>query len=46
MNKKQKLIYLTDTALNKLELLKQYNGMDNSKIIEILLMKQKKLNLI
>lgn len=46
MNKKQKLIYLTDEAINKLELLKKINGLDNSKIIDILIKKQKKLNLI
>lgn len=46
MNKKQKLIYLTDEAINKLELLKKINGLDNSKIIDILLKKQKKLQLI
>ena len=46
MNKKQKLIYLTNDAINKLELLKKINGFDNSKVIEILLKKQKKLNLI
>lgn len=46
MNKKQKLIYLTPEALEKLELLKNINGMDNSKIIEILIKKQKKLNLL
>lgn len=46
MNKKQKLIYLTDDAIKKLELLKKINGFDNSKIIEILLKKQKKLQLI
>ena len=41
MNKKQKLIYLTDDAIKKLELLKKINGFDNSKVIEILLKKQK-----
>ena len=46
MNKKQKLIYLTDDAIKKLELLKKINGFDNSKVIEILLNKQKNLNLI
>lgn len=46
MNKKQKLIYLTDDAINKLELLKKINGLDNSKIIDILIKKQKKINLI
>lgn len=46
MNKKQKLIYLTDEAINKLELLKKINGLDNSKIIDILIKKQKKLQLI
>lgn len=46
MNKKQKLIYLTDEAINKLELLKKINGLDNSKIIDILIKKQKKLHLI
>lgn len=46
MNKKQKLIYLTDEAIDKLELLKKINGLDNSKIIDILLKKQKKLQLI
>ena len=42
-NKSQKLVYLTDEAIKKLELLKKINGFDNSKIIEILLKKQKKL---
>ena len=46
MNKKQKLIYLTDDAIKKLELLKKINGFDNSKVIEIRLKKQKKLQLI
>ena len=46
MNKKQKLIYLTDDAIKKLELLNKINGFDNSKVIEILLKQQKKLNLI
>lgn len=46
MNKKQKLIYLTDETINKLELLKKINGLDNSKIIDILIKKQKKLQLI
>ena len=46
MNKKQKLIYLTDDAIKKLELLKKINSIDNSKVIEKLLKKQKKLNLI
>ena len=46
MNKKQKLIYLTDDAIKKLELLKKINDFDNSKVIEILLKKQKKLQLI
>ena len=46
MNKKQKLIYLTDDAIKKLELLKKINGFDHSKVIEILLKKQKKLQLI
>lgn len=46
MNKKQKLIYLTDESIKKLELLKKINGLDNSKIIDILIKKQKKLNLI
>ena len=46
MNKKQKLIYLTDDAIKKLELLKKINGFDNSKVIEIKIKKQKKLNLI
>lgn len=46
MNKKQKLIYLTDDAIKKIELLKKINGLDNSKIIDILIKKQKKLNLI
>ena len=44
--KRKKLIYLTDDAIKKLELLKKINGFDNSKVIEILLKKQKKLNLI
>ena len=39
-------LYLTDDAIKKLELLKKINGFDNSKVIEILLKKQKKLNLI
>ena len=46
MNKKQKLVYLTDDAIKKQELLKKINGFDNSNVIEILLKKQKKLNLI
>lgn len=46
MNKKQKLIYLTSESLEKLELLKKINGLDHSKIIDLLIKKQKKLNLI
>lgn len=46
MNKKQKLIYLTDESIEKLKLLQQINGLDQSKIIDILIKKQKKLNLI
>ena len=46
MNKKQKLIYLTDDAIKRLELSKKINGFDNSNVIEILLKKQKKLQLI
>lgn len=46
MNKKQKLVYLTPDALEKLELLKQVNGLDHSKIIDLLIKKQKKLQLI
>lgn len=45
-NKNQKLIYLTPEAIQKLELLKELNGLDNSKVIEILLRKQKKLNIL
>lgn len=45
-NKSQKLVYLTDEAIQKLELLKNINGLDNSKVIEILLRKQKKLQLL
>ena len=46
MNKRQKLIYLTDDAIKKLELLKKINGFDNSKVNEIQKKKQKKLQLI
>ena len=46
MNKKQKLVYLTDESIEKLKLLQQINGLDQSKIIDILIKKQKKLNLI
>ena len=46
MNKKQKLVYLTDDARKKLELVKKIKSFDNSKVIEILLKKQEKLNLI
>lgn len=46
MNKKQKLIYLTLESIEKLKLLQQINGIDQSKIIDILIKKQKKLNLI
>lgn len=46
MNKKQKLIYLTDESIEKLKLLQQINGLDQSKIIDILIKKQKKMNLI
>jgi hypothetical protein len=46
MNKKQKLIYLTPESIEKLKLLQQINGIDQSKIIDILIKKQKKLNLI
>ena len=45
MAKQQKLIYLSDEAIKKLEQLKSVNGLDNSKIIDILLKKQKKLQL-
>ena len=45
MNKKQKLIYLTDDAIKKLELLKKINGFDNSKVIEILLKKKIKFDI-
>lgn len=45
MKKTQKLIYLSDEALQKLELLKQVNGLDNSKVIELLLRKIKKVQL-
>lgn len=46
MKKTQKLIYLSDDAIKKLELLKTINGLDNSKVIEILLRKIKKVNII
>ena len=46
MNKVKKTIYLTEEALKKLELLSNINGFDNSKILDILLKKQKKLQLI
>lgn len=46
MNKKQKLVYLTNESIEKLKLLQQINGLDQSKIIDILIKKQKKLNLI
>lgn len=46
MNKKQKLVYLTDESIEKLKLLQQINGLDQSKIIDILIKKQKKMNLI
>lgn len=42
MNKKQKLVYLTDESIEKLKLLQQINGLDQSKIIDILIKKQKK----
>lgn len=45
MNKKQKLVYLTDESIEKLKLLQQINGLDQSKIIDILIKKQKKLQL-
>ena len=41
MNKKQKLIYLTPESIEKLKLLQQINGIDQSKIIDILIKKQK-----
>lgn len=43
--KTKKTIYLTEEALKKLELLSNINGFDNSKILDILLKKQKKLQL-
>lgn len=46
MAKTQKLIYLSDEAIKKLELLKDINGLDNSKVIEILLRKIKKVNIL
>lgn len=46
MDKTKKLIYLTDEAIEKLEQLKVINGMGYSNIIDILIKKQKKLNLI
>lgn len=45
MNKTKKTIYLTQEAIKKLELLSNLNGLDNSKILDILLKKQKKLQL-
>jgi len=42
MRKNQKLIYLTDEALEILKKLSEINGLDNSKVIEILLQKNKK----
>lgn len=46
MAKTQKLIYLSNEAIKKLELLKDINGLDNSKVIEILLRKVKKVNIL
>lgn len=46
MTKNRKTIYLTDEALKKLEILTNINGMDNSKVIEILLRKIKKVNIL
>lgn len=46
MKKKQKNVYLTEKALQKLELLKQINCMDYSMIVELLIKKQKKLQLL
>lgn len=45
MTKNKKTIYLTDEALKKLEILTNVNGMDNSKVIDILLKKVKKVAL-
>lgn len=45
MTKNKKTIYLTDEALKKLEILTNVNGMDNSKVIDILLKKVKKVTL-
>lgn len=45
MAKTQKLIYLSDEAIQKLEILKTVNNLDNSKVIEILLKKVKKIEL-
>lgn len=45
MTKNKKTIYLTDEALKKLEILTNVNGMDNSKVIDILLKKVKKATL-
>ncbi len=42
MRKNQKLIYLTDEAMEILKKLSEINGLDNSKVIEILLHKNKK----
>lgn len=44
-NKKAKCIYLSDKAIKKLELLKNINNIDHSKIIDILILKTKKLEL-
>lgn len=45
MNKNKKSIYLSNNAIKKLKLLKSLNGLDASKIIELLIAKQKKLQL-
>lgn len=45
MNKKPKCIYLSDEAIKRLKDLKAVNGMDASKIINILILKNKKLQL-
>lgn len=43
--KKQKLFYLTEATIKKLETIAKINGLDNSKTLEILINKQKKLQL-